>query len=67
MTGKVLSDALIRRLNEACEELLGKGECREECAHIGWCDGCWQREGERRMERDKRREQGVHDDTVRDR
>lgn len=34
---KTFTDSLISRLNAACEAR----ECEEECAHIGWCDGCW--------------------------
>lgn len=38
---KTFTDALIRRLNEACEAR----ECEEECAHIGWCGACWEEAG----------------------
>lgn len=65
MAGKVFSDALIRRLNEACEEIKGsfKG-CPFECSGIGWCHDCWIMESEKEEERDKRRERRLHDDTL---
>lgn len=34
---KTFTDALISRLNAACEAR----ECDEECEHIGWCGACW--------------------------
>lgn len=40
---KTLTDALVRKLNAACDERLAEtgGKCLAECIGIGWCKWCW--------------------------
>ena len=33
------SDAMVKRLNEACVVL--SQACDHSCDNIGWCDSCW--------------------------
>jgi len=35
-----MTERVIRKLNEACEEL--KKVCEHECDDVSWCPGCWQ-------------------------
>ena len=43
---KTFTDALIRKLNRACQDLCAKGKCNMECevfdARIGYCKAAWE-------------------------
>jgi len=39
---KELTEALIRRLNAACEGAKEAGMCLNSKECVGWCDGVWQ-------------------------